>query len=236
MRLKTRQFCFGKDEDALLQRIKTMSDDAYIKRGTFSTEIIWGKKSFIFPSLRKGDYQKFKSGLFLFSKVRKEAKAFLKKRPNFRLPKEERSIIFNDDVPHVDVKVCGTDLNHAYWRIALNLGIISNATYEKGLPKNYKSLRLAALSTLGAGRTFMIISEGKVTGQKATFGGDEELKRVYKLIRFTCFKHMGKVRKMLGNDFLAYKTDCIYYIDTPENRKMVRDYFLENGLSFKQLS
>lgn len=235
MRLKTRQFCFGKDEKALLHRIKEMGDDAFIKRGTFSTEIIWAKKSFVFPSMKKGDYQKFKAGLFLFNKVRTEAKAYLKNNPNIRLPKEERSIYFNE-MPHLSVAVCGTDLNHAYWRIAYNLGIISKNTYKQGLPKSYKTLRLASLSTLGAGRTFFIISEGKLTGRKETFGGDEDLKKIYKLIRFTCFKHMNKVRKMLGQDFLAYKTDCIYYIDTPENRAKVRDYFTQNDLTFKQLS
>jgi hypothetical protein len=47
---------------------------------------------------------------------------------------------------------------------------------------------------------------------------------------------MNKLRKMLGEDFLAYKTDCIYYIDTPENREKVRDYFTQNDLTFKQLS
>jgi len=235
MRLKTRQFCFGKDERNLLTRLKDMGEDAYIKKGTFSTEIIWARKSFVFPSMKKGDYQKFKAGLFLFNKVRKEAKSFLKKNPNIKLPKEERSIYFTE-MPHLSVKVCGTDLNHAYWRIAFNLGIISENTYKQGLPKSYKTLRLASLSTLGAGRTFQVIRDGKITTQKETFGGDEELKKVYKLIRFTCFKYMNKLRKMLGEDFLAYKTDCIYYIDTPENREKVRDYFTQNDLTFKQLS
>ena len=89
---------------------------------------------------------------------------------------------------------------------------------------------------MGAGRTFMQVSDGRLTNQTITIGGDDNLRRVYKLIRFTCFRHMAKLKKMLGKDFLAYKTDCIYYVDTPENRKMVSDYFTKNNLTFKQLS
>lgn len=235
MRTKSKHLCFGNSDKVFLSRLCALHEDAYIKSGTFSTEIIWGKVSYVFPTKKNSDYTKFKEGLFLFNKVRGDAKAFLKSNPNFKLPREERSIMFQDSLPPKNAKICGTDLNHAYWRIASNLGVITNATYKKGLPKKFKSTRLAALSTLGAGRTFNIISSGKLTRQKVTFNENEELKRVYKLIRFTCFKYMKAIKKMLGNDFLAYKTDCIYYIDSKENRQMVSDYFTKNNLTFKQL-
>jgi hypothetical protein len=47
---------------------------------------------------------------------------------------------------------------------------------------------------------------------------------------------MMKVKKMLGDDFIAYKTDCIYYVDTKENRELVNQYFDKNSLTYKQLS
>ena len=236
MIIKSRQVCFGKKSAHLLNRIKSLGDSALVKKGTFSTEIVWGKKSFIFPSVNKKDYSTFRKGLFLFGKVRSEAKQFLKNNPNFKLPREERAILFTPTEPPDDIKVCATDLNHAYWRIALNKGIISNATYTRGLPKTFKSVRLASLSTLGAGRTYTQVNDGKLTNERITVGVDEDLKRVYKLIRFTCFRHMAKLKKMLGADFLAYKTDCIYYVDSPKNRKMVGDYLIKNKLTFKQLS
>jgi hypothetical protein len=236
MIVKSRQLCFGKNSGHLVNRIKELGENALIKRGTFSTEIVWGKRSYIFPSVNKKDYATFRKGLFLFGKVRSEAQKFINENPNFRLPKEERSIHFSEVEPPSNVKICATDLNHAYWRIALNKGIISQATYKRGLPKGFKSVRLASLSTLGAGRTFTQISDGRLTNQRITIGGDEPLRRVYKLIRFTCFRHMAKLKKMLGRDFLAYKTDCIYYVDTPDNRKLVTDYFNKHNLSFKQLS
>ena len=43
------------------------------------------------------------------------------------------------------------------------------------------------------------------------------------------------MKKILGIDFLCYKTDAIYYIDTKENRKKVNDFFYDNDLLMKQL-
>jgi hypothetical protein len=39
----------------------------------------------------------------------------------------------------------------------------------------------------------------------------------------------------LGKDFEAYRTDCIYYRDTMENRKKVYAYLDERGFEYKQL-
>lgn len=236
MLVKSRKVCFGRSDQSMIDMLGELKEDAYIKRGTFSTEIIWGNKSFIYPAIKKKDYGVFRAGLFLFGKVRKEALEYLRLNPNIKLPKEERSILYNHDDALPDKKICATDLNHAYWKIAHNLGIITTPTYKRGLPKKFKNVRLAALSTLGMGRTFRVIKAGKMCNSTMTMGEDDELKRVYKLIRFTCFKHMAKVKKMLGSDFVAYKTDCIYYVDTKENRQMVTNYFNENNLSFKQLS
>ena len=236
MLVKSRKVCFGRSDQSMLSLIEELKDDAYIKRGTFSTEIVWGSKSFIYPSIKKKEYGVFRAGLFLFGKVRKEAQDYLRKAKTIKLPKEERSILYNHDDGMQDKKICATDLNHAYWRIAYNLGIITSATYKRGLPKKFKNVRLASLSTLGMGRTFRIITKGKLSHSTVTIGEDEGLQNVYKLIRFTCFKHMAKVKKMLGQDFVAYKTDCIYYVDTKANRDAVSEYFNKNNLSFKQLS
>lgn len=234
---KSKSFCPGVNETGLLKIIKDNRGNGYIKKGTFSTEIIWNKKSFVFHTGKKEQTENFKKGLYLFKRVREEANLYLKKKKNIKLPKQERSILYNHDgVIDSDKKVCGTDLNHAYWRIALNLGVISEETYKMALPKCFKSTRLAALSTLGAGRTFNIIVNGKVSKDIAKFGERPELKKVYTLIRYTCFKHMKKLADMLGDDFLAYKTDCIYYYDTPNNRAVVTQYLEAKGFTFKHLS
>jgi hypothetical protein len=46
---------------------------------------------------------------------------------------------------------------------------------------------------------------------------------------------MQELAKMLGDDFEAYRTDCIYYRDSPENRQMVYDYLDNQGFTYKQL-
>lgn len=46
---------------------------------------------------------------------------------------------------------------------------------------------------------------------------------------------MNQLAKILGDEFEAYRTDCIYYRDTLDNRKIVHDYLSKNGFDFKQL-
>jgi hypothetical protein len=40
---------------------------------------------------------------------------------------------------------------------------------------------------------------------------------------------------MLGEDFICYKTDCIYYKDTPKNREIVQVYLDSVDMEWKQL-
>jgi hypothetical protein len=210
--------------------------NGYIKKGTFTNEIVWGNYSYIFPCMNKKSQTNFKKGMFLFGMVRRDAKRFLQKRPNFRIPKRHAQIEYNKDVNfELFGKVTGTDLNHAYWRIAYNLGVISDKTYIKGIDDKFKSVRLAALSTLGSDKKYQRISGGKITQETLIIKGEEDLQRVYVLIRLTCYKYMSQVKKMLGKDFLCYKTDAIYYIDTKENRQKVREFFKSKDLLMKQL-
>jgi hypothetical protein len=174
--------------------------------------------------------------MFLFGMVRKDAKNYLKKNPEIKLPKKYGQIEYNGKLDEERFgKITGTDLNHAYWRIAYNLGILSDMTYYKGLKDDFKEVRLAALSTLGATKRYQKIKDGILIDDYYVIAGDEKLQQIYKLIRYTCYRYMNQVKKILGIDFLCYKTDCIYYIDTKENRKKVRDFFEEKDLLMKQL-
>lgn len=222
-------------ETFLMKKIETLKGNGYIKKGTFTNEIVWGKNSYVFSILDKKKQEAFKRGMFLFGMVRKDAKAYLKKG-KVKLPKKYSQIEYNGSFnPDLFGKVTGTDLNHAYWRIAHNLGIISDMTYMKGLDDKFKSVRLAALSTLGADKKYKIIRNGLITNDYKIIEGDKELQQIYKLIRYTCYRYMNQVKKVLGKDFLCYKTDAIYYIDTKENRKKVRDFFKQKNLLMKQL-
>jgi hypothetical protein len=173
--------------------------------------------------------------MFLFGMVRKDAKNYLKEY-DITLPKKSAQIEYTKTLnEELFGKITATDLNHAYWRIAYNLGIITDKTYIKGLNEDFKSVRLAALSTMGATKKYQIIKKGVITDEYKIIQGDDNLQLVYKYIRYTCYNYMVKVKKILGRDFLCYKTDCIYYIDTTENRRKVREFFKEKDLFMKQL-
>lgn len=221
-------------ENFILNRMLTDKANGLIKKGTFTNEIVWGAYSYIIPCLTKKKQVAFKKGMFLFGMVRKDVTTYLKNN-EIRLPKRYGQIEYNENLEDIPANVTGTDLNHAYWRIALNLGIISEKTYIKGLNDEFKEVRLAALSTLGGKKKYQRIKNGVITNECFVVEGDEDLRKVYTLIRLTCYKYMTQVKKMLGNDFLCYKTDCIYYIDTKSNRKKVADFFAEKDLLMKQL-
>ena len=61
------------------------------------------------------------------------------------------------------------------------------------------------------------------------------MQKVYNNIRYICYEHMMIMAKMLGEDFICYKTDCIYYRDTPANRDMIQTYLDTVSLEWKQL-
>ena len=64
---------------------------------------------------------------------------------------------------------------------------------------------------------------------------DPILHKIYSNIRYTCYAHMMKLAELLGDDFICYKTDCLYYKDTKENRKMVQDFLDSEAMEWKQL-
>jgi hypothetical protein len=236
MKNKLVKYASATSETFIFNRMQSEKANGYIKKGVFTNEIVWGNYSYIFSKLDRKKQTAFRKGMFLFGMVRRDSKIFLQKNTKIKLPKKYGQIDYigslNEDLLG---KVTGTDLNHAYWRIAYNLGIISEHTYMKGLKDEFKSVRLASLSTLGKEKKYQKIKNGEIIDDYLIIGGEEELKSIYILIRYTCYKYMNEVKKLLGKDFLCYKTDCIYYIDNKENRKKVKDFFNQKNLLMKQL-
>jgi hypothetical protein len=236
MKNKLVKYASATSETFIFNRMQSEKANGYIKKGVFTNEIVWGNYSYIFSKLDRKKQTAFRKGMFLFGMVRRDSKIFLQKNTKIKFPKKYGQIDYigslNEDLLG---KVTGTDLNHAYWRIAYNLGIISEHTYMKGLKDEFKSVRLASLSTLGKEKKYQKIKNGEIIDEYLIIGGEEELKSIYILIRYTCYKYMNEVKKLLGKDFLCYKTDCIYYIDNKENRKKVKDFFNQKNLLMKQL-
>lgn len=231
--IKIQDFKPKHKESFLLELIKKNNGNGYIRKGNFSNEIIWDKKSYLFPV--SGESKTYNKGIFLFAMVRKDAKAFLRNGNKLKIPKKYPVNEYNNKFNKFDFKISATDLNHAYWRIAYNLGVITKLTYLKGLDEEFKIVRLAALSTLGSGRDYYVIKDGAITNEVVKIGVDENLNNLYRAIRYTCYKYMQVVKKMLKDDFVCYRTDCIYYVDSAENRKMVREFFKKENMGIKQL-
>ena len=115
------------------------------------------------------------------------------------------------------------------------MGIISQKIYDKGLILENKSLRLASLSNLSSKKEYQIIKDGELTQEYKILRYNEVLHIIYDNIRYTCYEYMSNIATLLGDDFICYKTDCIYYVDTENNRQIVHNFLTSNNLLFKQL-
>lgn len=229
--------------DSLTRKyIKSGSVDAYVndlvdKKLSFSvrkasecTEILLDDKHIVFAS--QTNFPKKK--IFLFNNVKQQVIKWLSEN-QVTMPPENYSLKYNYDYDLEKGVMCGTDLNHAYWRIAYIYGMITEKTYINGLDTDCKALRLATLSVLGREKTFNRYEKGKKVETYIHQAENVELKNVFKFIRLTCFNYMKEVSEILGDDFFAWKTDCIYYRESFTNIKNVQSYFDQYNLTYKQL-
>lgn len=225
---------FGKP-DKMISRLMNNKIPHSIRLGSECTEIIIGSICFTFTSTANFPRKK----LFLFNSVKRDVLKYLEKHGDICLPPEYEVTKYNLDYDDSYGSLAGTDLNHAYWRIAFVKGLISQRTYEYGLDPDCKALRLATLSVLGREKTFKkwdeVDGEFKVVKQVIIQPLNETHKKVFKYIRLICYCMMNDLAQKLGKDFDCWKTDCIYYRDSPENRKLVHDYFSKKQMDFKQL-
>lgn len=201
------------------------------RENIFGCELIWGEYRYMFPN-KKG--KRSMKDLFIFSMVRRDAINYLKKH-RVKDSGWVSSITYN---PKADVskrKMIGTDIDGAYWSIAYKMGIISENTYNRGLLIKEKHLLLASLSSLGRDKRYTMMSEGKFTGETVIIKGNDQLKLLYKKIRYKCFGYMKKLARMIGNDFVAYKTDCIYYLHSLENISIVKSFLDSEEIDFKMV-
>ena len=84
-------------------------------------------------------------------------------------------------------------------------------------------------------KEYLVIKEGKVTEETIMLKYDPILHKVYNNIRFTCYEHMMNIANILEDDFICYKTDCVYYKDTNDNRLIVQGYLDSVAMEWKQL-
>ena len=233
--VKSENFIPFGNADALIDKIKSRKQDALIREGDFSKVVIWDKVAFNFTKTDKGS--SFRKSVYLFGVVRKEAKLWLKNNANFELPTQYPVNVYNEHYKHLKKEMAATDLDHAYWRIAYVKGYISKNTYEHGIKdEKSKTIRLATLGVLGTEQKFDKYVNGEYVETTINRKENKAIKMVYKDIRLTCFYMMYELSIQLGEDFESWNTDCIYYRDSVENRKIVHEFFDMHNMLYKQLT
>jgi hypothetical protein len=213
--------------------MQQLAEDGFIRHNIFGTEIIWNKSRHTYSTV-KGRRQK--KHMFIFALAKRDALKYIRehgiKQHNF-LP----SVVYNKNIKLQGKRLTGADVDGAYWTIAFHLGFISETTYNNGLRIRSKNLCLAALSSLGGDKAYYKIKGGNIVDNEiVVVKGNDDLKEIYKAIRYTCYNYMKELAALLGDDFVCYKTDCIYYVRNKKNNKIVEDYLAEKGLSFKAVN
>jgi hypothetical protein len=163
---------------------------------------------------------KFGSGLFLFMMVKRDCQNFIKEyglvEPHTELP-----VNYYNKNYDLDNKTIGIDINNAYWSIAYLKNYITKKTFLRGLQsKEFKPIRLSALSSLGKPRVWKVYESGSHRRNEIT-EGNKELQDVYLDIRYTTYAVMQEIADALGKDFHSWKTDCVFFKETKENKLLV---------------
>ena len=206
--------------------------DFYIRRGSECNELIYDNQHRVFSTEKRNFPNDM---IFLFYSVQQNCKKFLDQYPFIILPKKVPVSEFNYTYDDSHGVITGTDLDHAFWRIAYVKGYIEEKTYLRGLDDRAKALRLATLAVLGREKKYDKYIGGEYVETVVGKVKDQQLQIVYKDIRYSCYYMMYELSQMLGDDFECWKTDCIYYRDTPKNREIVHNYFNERKMLHKQL-
>lgn len=175
---------------------------------------------------------KFGEGLFLFAMVLRDVEKYLEDNGAIE-PMDKLPVNFTNRDYEYDTAI-GIDVDNAYWSIACLRGYISHKTYSKGLEKKkeYKATRLSALSSLGKDKFYKVYEDG-VHKANEIVEGDKRKQDIYYDIRYTTYSIMQEIANALGNDFYSWKTDCIFFHDTKENRDIVKTMLTEYNLNCK---
>lgn len=218
-----------KDVEKHLNLITKFKKDFKIRRSPNFTEIYMthSKQKLIF-----NDNEDFRKGLFLFGMVKKDVNNWLQSNPD---DIEYRNLPVNNANPYYNKsnKTIGIDLNHAYWRVAYLKGYISQNTYDKGLgEKMPKSVKLATISTLGRPKTYDVYVGGNYSHTEKS-DADNKLMDIYHDIRQSTYEIMQEISDALGNEFFCWRTDCIYFNDTEENRQIAIDIIENHNIGWK---
>jgi hypothetical protein len=145
----------------------------------------------------------------------------------------------NLDIQYIDVnksikegnvyeKVCCIDIKNAYWQTALLMDIIDSEIYNEGLKKD-KITRLASLGSLAKRKDYYSFDGNRYKHVNTVRSFETE--NLWFAICKKVSDVMQELVKIIGDDFIFYWVDGLYFVDTPENREKVSNYL--NACSYE---
>lgn len=216
------------DINAMIENYKQLKKSFKVRISANYIELVTETGQKIYQNKSKN----FSGGLYLFYMVRKDVEFYLEQNGEVE-PYQELPVNYVNKDYNYEQDTIGIDINNAYWSVAYLKGYISDNTYQKGLEKDgLKSIRLASLSSLGKSRIYNVYENGEHTADQEV-SKNESLQNVYLDIRYSTYGVMLEVADALGKDFCSWKTDCVFFHDTQENRKKVQDIIESYGLECK---
>jgi hypothetical protein len=214
--------------DQLIDNYKQLKKSFKVRESANYIELITSTGQKIYQNKSK----RFTGGLYLFGMVKKDIKNYLEENGEVE-PYEELPVNYINTKFDYEKDVIGMDINNAYWHVALLKGYITENTYEKGLEKEgLKSIRLSSLSSLGKSRVYNVYENGEHKNDEKV-KTNESLQNVYLDIRYSTYGVMREVARELDEDFCSWKTDCVFFHDTKENREKVKQIIESYGLECK---
>lgn len=165
---------------------------------------------------------------FLFNAVKKSTLKYLKTNyiPSFKkIPS-----YYWSGKRETGNKMMGTDINHAYWKIANNIGLITNDLYQVGI--DYKETSLSSLAAMGRSKVFIQYRGfDKINYIRTKEDGD--LINAYEYVRNTCFSYMEEISGAIPDEFNLWKTDEIQYSNTDYAIDTVHNILSSKNVTFK---
>jgi hypothetical protein len=219
-----------------LQEYKERRMDFTLTKTTYSRVINTEKERIIFNSEASGDYRL----LALINRVRNDGKEYLE---FLKLAEEKRKEILGTpnidffqmfEIPKKRQSIVKVDLQSAYWKAAIELGIVSEKTnkffiecYKKETTKKAKSARLKALGSLATTKHIIPYEKGVPNWDYEDIK-TEETKSLY----MTVCKAVDDLMKDCQRNVkgvLYYYWDCIF-VDERFSKEAI-DFFIKKEYS-----
>jgi hypothetical protein len=203
----------------------------YVRKTQYTEKIIRSNEMYIYRTEKSRTQKDRMKWLWMFRAVKQDSEKWVIENPKIvgnPITSYEPEV-YQDSFENKRVKtVYGTDISQAYWRIAFLHGIIGASTYNKGQECPFKDLKYSTLSLLGAKQVYQMYRNEKFLKDVVMVEENVELKRVYEFVKRQCTEIMYLIKKALGNDFVMFQTDEIFYRNRA-NVKKVENILLELG-------